>query len=82
MNFFFEMAVGFFFPKWPSQKEYEKPPGGTVGRPRGGSAAPRPVAWCVRGARWQLANTYGPQACHWWAYVPRPRSAVGLDIRT
>ena len=52
-----------------------------MGRPRGGSAAPRPVAWCVRGARWQRASTYGPQACHWWAYVPWPRSAIGREFR-
>ena len=53
-----------------------------MGRPRGGSAAPRPVGWCVRGARWQRASTYAPQACHWWAYVPWPRSAVGREFRT
>ena len=53
-----------------------------MGRPRGGSAAPRPVGWCVQGARWQRASTYAPQACHWWAYVPWSRSAVGREFRT
>ena len=72
----------FFLAHRRTQKEYEKPPGGTVGRPSAGAAAPRPVVWRVWGARWRQASAYGPQACHWWAYVPWPRSAVGREIRT